>query len=122
GLTLSEAQANNIRGFCDERISVHVQNYQDHAPSAPYDAIISIGAFEHFAKPDLPSSERIAGYREFFRRAHAWLVPHGKLSLQTITYGSGSRGTLPAFFKQEIFPESDLPTHWEIAAAVDGLF
>jgi cyclopropane-fatty-acyl-phospholipid synthase len=122
GLTLSEQQARYIRSMSDPRIEVRMESWQDHNAAAPYNAIISIGAFEHFAKPGLSSTQKVDGYRSFFRRCHDWLVPGGMLSLQTITYGNADRMDFNPFFTERIFPESDLPHVAEIAESIDGLF
>jgi cyclopropane-fatty-acyl-phospholipid synthase len=41
GLTLSDAQAEYVRGWVDERYDIRVENWADHTPDAPDDAIIS---------------------------------------------------------------------------------
>ena len=60
GLTLSVEQARSIAEHADDRIDVRVENWADHSPSEPYDAIISIGAFEHFAGYNMPRSGKKA--------------------------------------------------------------
>lgn len=122
GLTLSEQQARHISSLNRRQLEVSIQNWQDHAPAAPYDAIISIGAFEHFARPGLSKTQKVMAYRSFFQRCHEWLSPGGALSLQSIVYGNASRSDFSAFFNEKIFPESDLPHVAEIAESVDGLF
>jgi cyclopropane-fatty-acyl-phospholipid synthase len=122
GLTLSTAQADWIAAYGEPRIEVRVENWADHVPAAPYDAIISSGAFEHFARPDLSEAERVDGYRRFFRRCHEWLVPGGWLSLETIVYERARRQELSRFFVTEIYPESDLPTLADIARGSERLF
>jgi cyclopropane-fatty-acyl-phospholipid synthase len=92
------------------------------------DAIISIGAFEHFAKLESSEAERRAGYRAFFSRCRDWLKPGARLSLQTFAYGSKRQreavrqtpGT--QFLATEIFPETDPPSLADIVAASGGLF
>jgi cyclopropane-fatty-acyl-phospholipid synthase len=120
GLTLAEEQA----AWIGERpgISVRVESWSDHVPERPYDAIISVGAFEHFARHEASEVEKLAGYRAFFERCHSWLRPGGWMSLQTIAYGNARRSDFSRFFATEVFPESDLPRLQEIAAASDLLF
>src|SRR5216683_3583229 len=77
GLTLSQSQAAWVASLGQPRIEVRVENWLDHVPVAPYDAIISIGAFEHFAKPTLSNEQKVESYRSFFRSCHAWLKPGG---------------------------------------------
>jgi cyclopropane-fatty-acyl-phospholipid synthase len=122
GLTLSDNQAEWIRAMRISGVVVRVESWSAHEPDLPYDSIISIGAFEHFAKPFLSRTERLAGYREFFERCHRWLNPGGWMSLQTIGLGSVDRGTDGQFVSENIFPESDLPRLGEIADAAEGLF
>ncbi|BAC89880.1 class I SAM-dependent methyltransferase [Gloeobacter violaceus] len=117
GLTLSQTQATWIAAFGHPRIEVRLESWQDHAPAEPYDAIISVGAFEHFARPELTGAQKVQVYREFFERCHGWLPPGGRLSLQTIAYGNVPKQQMHPFFSSEIFPESDLPTLTEIAQA-----
>jgi cyclopropane-fatty-acyl-phospholipid synthase len=122
GLTLSDAQARYIGERDRDGVSVQVQGWQDFSPPHAFDGIISIGAFEHFAKPDLSDDEMVAAYREFFRKAHAWLKPGCSLSLQTIAYGRATRADINRFVLEQIFPESDLPSLAQIVRAAQGFF
>jgi cyclopropane-fatty-acyl-phospholipid synthase len=122
GLTLSPNQAEWIAALNQARIEVRLESWSDHAPTEPYDAIISMGAFEHFARPNVSDEERIAGYRHFFKRCHEWLKPGGWLSLETIIYEKARREDINLFFITEIYPESDLPTLANIARASERLF
>jgi cyclopropane-fatty-acyl-phospholipid synthase len=122
GLTLARQQATYIDQQRWPGVEVHVESWSDHLPRAPYDAIISVGAFEHFAKLDQSPGEKVTGYRDFFRRCHEWLPPGGCLSLQTMSYENSSRDDFSPFFASEIFPESDLPRLSEIASASERLF
>jgi cyclopropane-fatty-acyl-phospholipid synthase len=121
GLTLSENQAQWIRAMGIPGIEVRVESWSDHMPTAPYDSIISIGAFEHFARPS-SRAVRVKGYRDFFERCYGWLNPGGRMSLQTIGLGTVDRGVEGQFVAENIFPESDLPRLGEIADASEGIF
>lgn len=122
GLTLSEAQAQHLRTQQMRNVEIRVENWALYEPHEQFDSIISIGAFEHFAKPDETQEEKMAVYREFFERCRRWLNPAGRMSLQTIAYGTMDREHANPFMYTEIYPESDLPTMLDIVAAVDGLF
>ncbi|WP_193196931.1 class I SAM-dependent methyltransferase [Nostoc sp. MG11] len=122
GLTLSNSQAEWISSFNQPQIDARVESWSDHVPTAPYDAIISIGAFEHFAQLNLSQDEKIAGYRAFFQRCHEWLQPGGCISLQSISYENSRREDFSQFYATEIFPESDLPRLADIATASERLF
>jgi cyclopropane-fatty-acyl-phospholipid synthase len=120
GLTLARGQAAWLGD--PPGISIRVESWSDHVPDQPYDAIISVGAFEHFARHDASEADKLAGYRAFFERCHGWLRPGGWMSLQTIAYGNARRRDFSHFFATEVFRESDLPRLQEIAAASDLLF
>lgn len=122
GLTLSNAQAQYITSLNYPQIEVYQKSWVDHYPVEPYDAIISIGAFEHFAKPELTNIERIQAYRDFFSHCHQLLKPGSWLALQTIVYGNMRREDANQFMNTDIFPESDLPKLTEITQAADGIF
>jgi cyclopropane-fatty-acyl-phospholipid synthase len=120
GLTLSRSQVekierDNVPGTC-----VRGESWQHHVADAPYDAIISIGAFEHFARGDLLPEEKVDAYRQFFDFCHRNLRTGGRLSLQTIAYRTHER-PLDSFMSK-VFPESDLPDASEIRRASDARF
>lgn len=116
GLTLSAAQAGHARSLALPGVEVREESWRDHKPEAPYDAIVSIGAFEHFASKGLTAEERLAAYRDFFDFCRANLKMGGRLSLQTIAYVA-TGFDLPPYIAEEVFPESELPLVWEPIAA-----
>lgn len=123
GLTLSAEQASWIEARSRPEIEVRVEGWKDHEPAEPYDAIISIGALEHFARIDQPVKDKIANYRRFFSNCHRWLRPGGRLSLQAIAYGNLLRDDIRGgFVSQEIFPESDFVRLAELVEASEFLF
>lgn len=127
GLTLSEQQADWVASFNHPSIEARLEDWADHRPAEPYDAILSVGAFEHFARHEWDGEEKVAAYRAFFTRCYDLLKADGWLSLQTIAYGNVDRSRARAsaetrFVVEEIFPESELPALEEIVAASDGLF
>jgi cyclopropane-fatty-acyl-phospholipid synthase len=126
GLTLSEAQLEWIKGMNLPRVEVRLENWFDHKPDEPYDAAISVGAFEHFAGR-LSRPERREAFRNFFGRVHGWLPPGGRLSLQTMAMGNAVRYSREAvedatFVAEKIFPGSGLGTLPEIIGASEHLF
>jgi cyclopropane-fatty-acyl-phospholipid synthase len=122
GLTLSQAQYDYCTKRRLENVEVRLEDWRDHTPKEKYDAIVSIGAFEHFTRPGRSRSEREANYREFFRKCWQWLEPGCQLSLQTVSYDNMATESINRFIADEIFPESDLPRLSEIIDAADGLF
>lgn len=122
GLTLSQEQKSWIEQNPDPRLNIRLENWQDHRPKAPYDAIVSIEALEAFVRPEQSSAERVGIYRHFFDCCREWLKPGGYFSLQTIAYGNARPEDLDSFISQSIFPESDLPRLAEIAEAIEQRF
>lgn len=122
GLTLSTTQAEYLSAQNLPRVDVRLENWAVHEPAAPYDSIISIGAFEHFAKTEETPEEKISVYADFFARCHNWLSPSGRMSLQTIAFGNMEREGASDFMNREVFPDSDLPFLHDIVHALEGLF
>ena len=121
GLTLSETQAEWIASLNHPCIEIKVESWLDHVPKEPYEAIISIGAFEHFTKPNISPEKKVENYRRFFQHCHQWLKPGGWMSLQTIVYENFNEKEFSQFIA-EIFPESDLPRLAEITKARERIF
>jgi cyclopropane-fatty-acyl-phospholipid synthase len=122
GLTLSAEQAKFIEHARWPGVSVNVVGYQSFEPDAPVDGIVSVGAFEHFAKPGLSREQKIAIYAGFFRNCYRWLRPGGRLSLQTICWGGVQRDACGALLPLDIFPESDIPFAGEVIEAANDHF
>jgi cyclopropane-fatty-acyl-phospholipid synthase len=60
----------------------------------PFDAVASLGAFEHFCSPqDYRAGRQEIVYRELFARIAGVLPPRGRLYLQTTVFG---RNMIPA--------------------------
>jgi len=121
GLTLSDAQAEYLRAIAPDNVEVRVHSWSDYEPTEPFDAIISVGAFEHFARQGLSPEEQIEAYRRFFSSCRSWLKPGGRLSLQTIAYGDmpRDRPLRDRFIVDDVFPESELPRLADIARAAE---
>jgi cyclopropane-fatty-acyl-phospholipid synthase len=125
GLTLSEEQHAWMSAWHDPAIDVHLTGWADFAGD-PFDSIVSVGAFEHFARPGFSREQRVAGYEAFFARCNRLLRPGGRLALQTIARGDapvdrqGLRDLL--LIVKQMFPESDLPYPAEILLASEGHF
>src|SRR5262249_15602306 len=122
GLALSAEQTRWINELRLPKIEARLERWAEHRPTERYDAIVAIGAFEHFARLDQDAEQKLAGYRAFFAFCHSVLKTQGRLSLQTITYENSDRSDFSRFFADKIFPESDLPFLAEIVEAARGLF
>lgn len=122
GLTLSQAQAEWIASYNLPKIEVKLESWRAHSPEEPYDAIISLEAFEHFTKLELSHQERIAVYRDFFSHCRQWLKPGGYMSLQVSVHGNSRREDANKFLFTEVLPETDFPTLAEIAEGSERIF
>lgn len=87
GLTLSRKQADVCRRA---GLEAHVLDWKDVSPETfgSFDAIVSVGAFEHFCSEE----EYLGGtqdsiYGDFFRLCHDLLPQSGRLYLQTMMFG-----------------------------------
>jgi len=125
GLTLSAAQADWIRGGRDPRVEVRVEHWFEHR-AEPYDALISIGAFEHFASLGLRPKEKVLAYRRYFERCHQLLRPGAKMTLQTMVKGHApldrEGAHEMAWLYTEMFPGMEIPRFAEVVEASERLF
>ncbi len=87
GVTLSSAQA----AACGRHgLDAHLFDARllTRESFGPFDAVVSLGAFEHFCSPE----EQLAGqqdviYRDLFARVASVLPEHGRFYLQTMVFG-----------------------------------
>ena len=85
GITLSKAQYELVKGKNLPGATVECISYLEYRPEKKFDAIISIGMFEHIATPEQArSGEHIALYRDYFRRAREWTNPGAYFGLQSV--------------------------------------
>jgi cyclopropane-fatty-acyl-phospholipid synthase len=86
GITLSAQQFEEVRTHFDDKVTAELTDYRDYAPDGKFDAVTSIGMFEHVATPEEARSGRhIEIYRDYFRRAWEWTNPGAWFGLQTVT-------------------------------------
>jgi cyclopropane-fatty-acyl-phospholipid synthase len=93
GVTLSSAQAAACRR---NGLDVHVQDARQVGRDTfgPFDAVASLGAFEHFCSPEeFRAGRQDQAYRDLFGKIASVLPDHGRLYLQTMVFG---RNMLPA--------------------------
>jgi cyclopropane-fatty-acyl-phospholipid synthase len=88
-----------------DRVEVRLQDYRD-VDDGPYDAVSSIGMFEHVG---------LARLAEYFERIHAVLRPEGRLLNHAIgrpahmAHGRGRAATKAnAFIDRYVFPDGEL--------------
>ncbi|HET9622269.1 MAG TPA: cyclopropane-fatty-acyl-phospholipid synthase family protein [Kofleriaceae bacterium] len=120
GLTLSQQQADLIRSRHLPRTEVVLSHWAEHRPAEKYDAIISIGAFEHFAHIDQNRTQRVQAYRQFFAHCRDLIKPRGRMTVQTTVYELMDR--LDPFITGKIWPEAQLPRLVEMVEAADHIF
>lgn len=87
GLTLSDAQAK----ACQKNgLDVHIKNCLEVTPEdfGTFDAVASLGAFEHFCSVEAYKENRQEQiYRQFFKTVYDLLPSGGRLYLQTMVFG-----------------------------------
>jgi cyclopropane-fatty-acyl-phospholipid synthase len=113
GVTLSEVQATyaNERaaaGRLDDRVRVEVRDYRDLAPLGTFDAVASVGMFEHVGRANLPA---------YFEAAWRSLRPGGLFlnhGIATTATGGGLPSRLRfgegGFVGRYVFPDGELVT------------
>ena len=87
GVTLSSAQAAACRRH---GLEVHMHDAREvtRATFGPFDAVASLGAFEHFCSPEDHAAGRQEDvYRSLFANVATTLPPGGRLYLQTMVFG-----------------------------------
>jgi cyclopropane-fatty-acyl-phospholipid synthase len=91
GLTLSTKQAESCKAH---QLQVHIQDWKEIKSDptfAKFDAIASVGSFEHFCSIDeylANQQEKI--YTDFFGFCHSRLPSGGRLFLQTMMWGKNA--------------------------------
>ncbi|MBV1722854.1 MAG: cyclopropane-fatty-acyl-phospholipid synthase family protein [Hoeflea sp.] len=123
GLTLSDEQAAWIEeGRKDPRITVQNRPWQEFKNEEPFDAIVSIGAIEHFARPEMDTAAKLDCYSGFFEFCSRNLVDGGRLSLQSIIWMNMAPQNESSNLPLDFFPESNLPRQLELVQAADPWF
>lgn len=87
GVTLSSAQATSCRRH---GLDVHLLDARavDRDRFGGFDAVASLGAFEHFCSPeDYEAGRQTDVYADLFRRVADLLPPAGRFYLQTMVFG-----------------------------------
>lgn len=115
GVTLSQRQAELAEKRVAEaglgdKVEIRLQDYRD-VTDGPYDAISSIGMFEHVG---------LSQVKEYFDRCHALLKPQGRFMNHAIGRPPGptrSRFT-KGFIDKYVFPDGELH---EVGTIVDAI-
>ncbi len=88
GITLSKAQLKACRRH---GLDVHLQDAREMSRGrfGAFDALASLGAFEHFCSPDdYAAGRQEAIYRDLFARLASLLADSGRFYLQTMVFGA----------------------------------
>ena len=123
GLTPSRRQCDWINGRSGTaNIEVVCRRWQEADVGTGYDAVFSLGALEHVARPGLSAAGKIDSYERFFEFCRRSVSGSGRLSIQFVGWmdvpPSAETDNLPT----ELFPESDLPRLAEVIAAAEPTF
>jgi cyclopropane-fatty-acyl-phospholipid synthase len=87
GVTLSSAQVESCRRHGLDAHLIDVREI-DHDTFGRFDAVASLGAFEHFCSPDdYRAGRQDSVYRDVFARAASVLPDRGRFYLQTMVFG-----------------------------------
>jgi cyclopropane-fatty-acyl-phospholipid synthase len=128
GLTLSRFQHDSVAADPIPHATVRLESWEQHQPERRYDAIVSFGAFEHFARDGSSGPERVRRYQSFFAACHSWLQPGGRVGLETIAHDDAPDSARPlgrgplGDFVLAIFPESICPHLGEVVLGFEPWF
>ncbi|MFV0439075.1 MAG: cyclopropane fatty acyl phospholipid synthase [Desulfopila sp.] len=111
GITISKEQAKLAQERCAGLpVTIRLQDYRHVAET--YDAVVSVGMFEHVGDKN---------YRQFMETVERCLNPEGLFLLHTIGNNRTSHGCDP-WFDKYIFPNGQLPSVKQVAAASENFF
>jgi len=124
GLTLSTQQFEYVKSVLHPKLSVDLCAWQDYkVPERKFDAIVSIGAFEHFASfQDHEASRQRAIYETFFDWCLNASTSEAQVGLQTIVISRAPNSLSELrdarYLLDKVFPGSALPSISDIQAAI----
>ena len=112
GLTLSQDQYDEARRRArelglEDRVHFRLQDYREH--HGDYDAVVSVGMFEHVGRPQ---------YQTFFDSVHGLLAPRGRALIHTIGR-SGPPADSQSWIQRHIFPGGYIPSLSESARPIE---
>jgi cyclopropane-fatty-acyl-phospholipid synthase len=124
GITLSDAQHQEIMARKLPGVTVWCVDYKDFVPAQPYDALISIEMIDHLCSPaQARKGEAIEIYRQYFEKVGTWVKPGAYFGFQAILRNRVPRSRKDledlAFTADVIFPGGLNPRLEELVAAVN---
>jgi cyclopropane-fatty-acyl-phospholipid synthase len=126
GLTLADNQAKYVRSYAPANFATEISAWQDYQANRPFDAIVSLEAFEHFAGNNADRQGRIEAYRLFFDFCARTLRVGGRVSIQingwaNIEFGSEARHLAQSGI-ESFWSEGNLPYASEVVLASEPWF
>ncbi|MGA4277145.1 class I SAM-dependent methyltransferase [Ralstonia nicotianae] len=123
GLTLSEDQYSYVLDKASPEITISLISWRDFAPATRFDALVSIGAFEHFASlEDRDNNRHRQVYADFFAWSRAVSTDNARLGLQTIITARAPESLQEVrdtrYLLEHVFPGSALPGMSDIQAGM----
>ena len=126
GLTLADNQARYVRSYAPKNFVTEISAWQDYQPNRQFDAIVSLGAMEHFANKTADREERIEAYRLFFEFCARTLRVGGRASIQVNGWGNIELGSEARHIRQSgidgFWLEGNLPHASEMLLASERWF
>jgi cyclopropane-fatty-acyl-phospholipid synthase len=127
GITLSEDQYRFVSELNHAQIDVRLSSWRDFAPPVPVDALVSIGAFEHFASlEDRDAGRHRRVYGEFFEWCRSTSTDRARLGLQTIVTLRMPENLREVrdtrYLLERVFPGSALPSIGDIQAGIQDRY
>jgi cyclopropane-fatty-acyl-phospholipid synthase len=126
GLTLADNQARYVRSYAPKNFVTEISPWQDFQSDCQFDAIVSIGAMEHFANKTADREERIEAYRLFFEFCARTLRVGGRASIQVNGWGNIELGSEARHIRQSgidgFWLEGNLPHASEMLLASERWF
>ena len=124
GLTLSTNQSSYVNALNLPQTAIQLMSWQDFkAPEQKFDAIVSIGAFEHFASfEDQSKNKQREIYQHFFEWCRSISTNDASIGLQTIVINRAPKNLSEVrdsrFILTKVFPGSALPCINDIQASI----
>lgn len=124
GVTLSRAQYDYVTQQKWANVDVHFMSFTD-LVAEPFDAVVSIGMFEHLATPaQARAREHLAIYRKYFEKLWQLTKPGAWFGLQTVIGGRVPRDPAAlrelGFATYSIFPGAISPRVSDVIEAASG--
>jgi len=127
GVTLSKDQYSFVNELHNPQISIVLNSWRNYVPNNRFDALVSIGAFEHFASLDDRSvGQHRRVYADFFKWCRAVSTNQAKLGLQTIVTARSPESLQEVrdtrYLLEHVFPGSALPSVSDIQAGIQDQY